>query len=250
MNRIRLSLGALVLVIGTIGAPAANSVFAQSSAPRAAHTHQGVTAYVASVVGVTPTVLQQDLQAGQTLLQIAGTRFPSADALATTLLAPLKSQLDKAVSANKLTPSREAAIYSALHARVAQLVVTPHPSLAALFGRAHGARQGGARPHIGRLGAGLLTSLTTTCKTTTAGLRTAFQTGGMTILAICQTTNPSITQSALVNALSAPLQAKLDAAVAARKITAAQESAMLAAEKTFLTKLVTTPLPAGGLHHR
>src|SRR5260370_34298532 len=70
--------------------------------------------YIASVEGVSTTVLQQDLQAGQTLLQIAGSKYSSASDLATALVAPFKMKLDRVVAAGKLTADQESQQYAAL----------------------------------------------------------------------------------------------------------------------------------------
>jgi hypothetical protein len=201
-------------------------------------------AYVASVLGVTPAVLQADLQAGQTLLQIAGSKYASADDLATALLAPLKTKLDTATSSNKLTATQASTLYTQAHAAVAKLVVTPHPALGKIFAGTRGAR--GAHKAGGL--SGLLTTLTTACNTNATALKAAITTGGKSLLAICQATNPSVTQSGLVSTLLAALKTKLDKAVAAKTVTAAQESTMLAKAQAYLTTLVTTPIPAGGLH--
>lgn len=84
--------------------------------------------FVASVEGVTPDVLQQDLAAGQTLLQIAGNKYASAGDLATALLVNLKTKLGYAVTAGKLTSAQADAIYAQSHDAYTQLVVTPHPT--------------------------------------------------------------------------------------------------------------------------
>jgi hypothetical protein len=201
-------------------------------------------AYVASVLGVTPAVLQANLQAGQTLLQIAGSKYASADDLATALLAPLKTKLDKATSSNTLSATQASTLYTQAHAAVAKLVVTPHPALGKIFAGTRGAR--GAHKAGGL--SGLLTTLTTACNTNATALKAAITTGGKSLLAICQATNPSVTQSGLVSTLLAALKTKLDKAVAAKTVTAAQESTMLAKAQAYLTTLVTTPIPAGGLH--
>jgi len=93
----------------------------------------------------------------------------------------------------------------------------------------------------------LLKVLTTACNTNATALKTAIMTGGKTLLAICQTTNASVTQSGLVSALLAALKTKLDRAVTAKTLTTTQESARLTQAQARLTTLVTTPIPVGGI---
>jgi hypothetical protein len=255
MNRMRMALVGLILALGLASVPLAHSAFAaQSGGTKAktqvagtiatAHRGNGMLTYVASVLGVTPAVLQADLQAGQTLLQIAGSKYASADDLATALLAPVKTKLDKATSSNKLSATQAGTLYTQAHAAVATLVVTPHPALGAIYAGVHGARvQHGAGGLFG-----LLTTLTTACNTNATALKAAITAGGKSLLAICQATNPSITQSGLVSTLLASMKTKLDKAITAKTVTAAQESTMLAKAQAYLTTLVTTPIPVGGLH--
>lgn len=255
MNRLRMTVVGLTLALGLAALPLAHSAFAAHSGrgkavngaivPKTATSKgNGVVAYVASVVGVTPAVLQADLKAGQTLLQIAGSKYASADALATALLAPVKTTLDQATTSNKLSATQAGTLYTRAHTAVAKLVVTPHPALGAVFAAVHGARgQHGAGARLG-----LLTVLTTACNTNATALKAAISAGGKTLLAICQATNPSVTQSSLVSTLLASMKTKLDKAVTAKTITAAQESTTLTQAQTYLTTLVTTPIPAGGLH--
>lgn len=255
MNRMRMTLVGIALAFGLTAVPLTHSAFAAhpghgkapngALAPNTANPkQQGGVAYIASVLGVTPAVLQADLKAGQTLLQIAGSKYPSADALATALLAPIKTKLDQSASANKLSATQASTIYTKAHDAVAKLVVTPHPALGAVFSAMHGAHaKQGAGTRLG-----LLTVLTTACNTNATALKAAITTGGKTLLAICQATNPSVTQSGLVSTLLASLKTRLDQAVTAKTLTPAQESTRLAQEQTFLNTLVTTPIPAGGLH--
>ncbi len=118
-----------------VGAPDARKAAGASAVAKAVTVLPDV-ATVASVVGVTPQALQQDLAAGQTLVQIAGGRFASADDLATALLADAKAKLDHAVAAGALTSAQESAVYAQMHAAYVRLVSTPHPALADTTGPA------------------------------------------------------------------------------------------------------------------
>jgi hypothetical protein len=88
---------------------------------------------IAKVEGVTPTLLQQDLAKGQTLLQIAKANHSkyatSAQALATELLAPFKTRMQQAVTAHYMTQAQETQRYNTMLKRWTALVTTPHPQL-------------------------------------------------------------------------------------------------------------------------
>lgn len=254
MNRMRVMIVGLLLALGLAATPLAHSAFAQRGGPKikvnangttSGPKSNGVLTFVASVVGVTPSVLQADLKAGQTLLQIAGSKYASADDLATALLAPVKTKLDSATTTNKLSATQANSLYTRAHTAVAKLVVTPHPALGAVFAAVHGTQ--GQHGVGGRFS--VMATLVTACHTSASALKAAIATGGNTLLAICQATNPAVTQSSLVSALLAPMKTKLDGAVTARTMTSAQESARLTQAETFLNTLITTPIPAGGPRH-
>jgi hypothetical protein len=196
---------------------------------------------VARVLGIAPATLQQDLQAGQTILQIAGSKYSSAQDLATALLAGAKTKLDQAVAAGNLTSSQEDQAYQVALTATETLVTTPHPDLAS------GGRPG-SPDELGMLfKLDLLSTLATDCSTTNAALTAAFQAGGKSVLAICQATNPSATAAGLASDLTAAAKTRLDAAVGAGQVTAAQESQILSDIQANLTTWLTTPLGAGGI---
>lgn len=244
MNRNKNMLMAIFLAGGLL----AVSVAGIASAARSSQAgplpagRAGMIGYVASVEGVTPAELRQGLKAGKTLLQIARRHNTSADDLATALLARVKTRLDAAVANHRLTSDQETALYNRMHARVAQLVVTPHP-----FQHLRSGRVLGAGPHTGR--AGLLQTMATTCNTTPDALRAAFRAGGKTPLAICQATNASVTQNSLVSALVSAIKTRLDKAGQTMGLTSQQESSILARAQNRLNAWVTTSIPAGGRQH-
>jgi hypothetical protein len=245
-----------LVVAGCLLLPATQITHAAPGAPSTQQgTSSGRLSAIAAVEGVTPQALQQDLQAGQTLLQIAvaahSAHASSAQALAAALLAPAKSRLDQAVTAGRITQAQDDQSYSTMLSRVTVLVTTPHPRLFGGLGNL-----GGLQGHVGASGKGLhghgmltrgtlLSPLATTCQTTTVALKTAIRTGGKSILAICQATNGSVQQATLVNALLTTYKTRLDAGVTAGRISASQESQMLIAMKARFETLVSTPLPAG-----
>ncbi len=218
--------------------------FAAPSTPAGAgkvrSSHAGAAlARIAAVEGVTPQVLQQDLSQGETLLQIASTKYTSAAALATALLAPQKARLDAAVTAGRTTASQETARYNALLTKMETLVVTPHPTLAATgsMGGFRGRSIGWNTKQVVQLIAG-------TCNTTPAALTSLLHAGGTSVLAACQKTNASATPAALTALVFAPLKTKLDAAVNAGKMTQAQALQRATSEQLAIGKALTRTLPA------
>jgi hypothetical protein len=138
----------VVFTAGMILLPAAGAVHAghgQSGAsaktggPKAAPAGSPTTPftadYIASVEGVSTATLNQDLQAGETLLQIAGSKYGSAADLAIALMAPVKQKLDLAAASGKVSTKDLNAQYAALLQATEALVVTPHPVLAVEDGR-------------------------------------------------------------------------------------------------------------------
>jgi hypothetical protein len=194
-----------------------------------------VVQQIASVEGVTPQVLRQDLQQGQTLLQIANGTYADANTLATALLAPVKTKLDAAVSAGKITAAREELAYTTLLARTTVLVVTPHP-LPAI-----------RRALAGRLHAGwnrLVQEVAGACTTTPGALTKILRAGGTSVLAACQTTNAAMTETQLTSVIYAPIKARMDRAVTNGKLTAAQEQDLAATIQQVIGTALTTALPA------
>src|SRR5260370_25597491 len=109
MHRTKKARLAVLVAAGLLGLSLAGSAFAARSSPSAPRPagHGKFVDYIASVEGVTPAVLKHDLKQGETLLQIAGSKYASADDLATALLARLKTRLDTAVKNQRLTAGQE-----------------------------------------------------------------------------------------------------------------------------------------------
>lgn len=241
MNRSWKVLAGLVIVAGLVsGAVVASSALAASGHQTKPASQKGndLVSYVASVEGVTPAALKQRLEAGETLFQIAGSKYASPNDLATALLARFKTRLDSAVSKGTVPATAATIVYNRLHQRVAKLVVTPHPRLSTLLG--------GSKAPAREVVTGVVSAFTSTCHTTTAALRSAFVAGGKTPLAICQATNPGVTRDQLVNALMQPIKSRLQSAAASSPVAAAIQSQLLARIQSGLSTWVVTPLPAGG----
>jgi hypothetical protein len=192
-------IGAAALGTALLAGTAGVSHAASSSATPGKRA--GIIQQVAAVEGVTPQVLRQDLKQGQTLLQIAGSKYSDANALATALLAPARARLDKAVSAKRMNAVQENLLYTSMLVRTTVLVVTPHP-VAALV-RLHGAPA--------RNGAPIMKAAAAACNTTPKEFRAAVKAGDASVLAICQRTNPAETQDGLTAAIYAPIKGKLAA---------------------------------------
>jgi hypothetical protein len=228
---------ALVLGSGAVA-------FAAPGTGAGANTMRGHTAgasltQIATVEGVTVQVLQQDLNQGETLLHIAGSKYSTASDLATALLAPQKTRLGSEVTAGRITASQETVRYNALLGKMTTLVVTPHPMLAVrhAMGTFAGHTMGWNTKQVVSLIAG-------TCNTTPTALTSLLQAGGTSVLAACQKTNSSVTQAALTTVIFAPLQIKLNAAVSAGTITATQAQQRSTSEQLAIGKAITRTLPA------
>jgi hypothetical protein len=76
----------------------------------------------ASYLGLTTTQLQNQLQNGKTLAQIAKDKNKSVDGLIQTLTDSAKKQLDAAVSAGRITSSQESTILSNIKQRITDAV--------------------------------------------------------------------------------------------------------------------------------
>lgn len=197
-------------------------------------------ASVASVVGVTPQVLQQDLASGQTILQVAGGRFASADDLATALLADVKTKLDHAAAAGALTAAQEAAIYAQAHSAYAQLVATPHPALQADAAGAPDARKaagggGVAKAVVALPDADFVASVVGV----TPQVLQQDLASGRTLVQIAG--NRYASASDLATALLVNMKTKLDRVVADGKMTSDQENAIYAQAHSAYVRLVSTP---------
>ena len=237
MNRWKKPLTIVVFALLLVVVP----LTALAASPFARWAHPGLrahrVAYIASIEGVTPAALRQDLSAGETLLQISGGKYASADALATALLARVQTKLNRAVAAGLLSSVRAHARYARLHARIAQLVTTPHPIMA-MMKHARGVMV--IRRPLKRL---ILRTFAASCKTTTAVAKTAIRAGGQTPLAICQATNPDMSKDMLVGDLASAVKTRLDAAAVNHPILATHESRILARVTQRLDGWVTITLP-------
>ena len=101
--------GALVHPPGVLGTPPALG-------------HAGPLAAAASYLGLSDVQLFNDLRSGRSLAQIAKSKGKSVAGLEQALTATVKSRLDQAVAARRLTQSQEQQILSRFSSRVRDLV--------------------------------------------------------------------------------------------------------------------------------
>ncbi|HXT34470.1 MAG TPA: hypothetical protein VN837_02740 [Chloroflexota bacterium] len=238
----------LAFTAGLILLPAGSALHAAPAAGKGgvpvkqAATISFTLQYLASVEGVSTATLQHDLQAGQTLLHIAGAKYGSAAALAAALLAPDKLKLDRAASGGAFTMDEANQQYTALLNTTETLVVTPHPALAPNEGQKIGSPQSG----FGNVKLTMITAAATSCHTTVDALLAAVQDGNTSILGACQTTNPAATLASLSTAITTAVKAQLDAAVSSGKLAASQESDFLGGLQTSLAKWLTSSGQSSG----
>ena len=194
----------------------------------------GLVRQIAAAEGVTPQVLRQDLRQGKTLLQIAGTNYSSAGALATALLTPVKARLDKATGAGRAGAVQENLIYTRMLVRTTVLVEIPHPLAGLVRLRATGA---------GKHSGAFVKQIAATCQTTSQAFQAALHVGGADVLAICQRTNPAVTQDSLTAAIYAPIKQGLDKAVAKGWLTTAAEADVEAQIQPMISAALTFTAP-------
>jgi hypothetical protein len=188
---------------------------------RASATHHGsVVAAAVAYLQLDRATIAADLEAGQSLAQIATAQGKTADGLVAALLAPAKLRLDAAVAAGRLTSDQETAFLAKLQTAVTAIVnhaSTPHVvpvrvSTASIL-----------KPALNYLGLDFRALVTQ--------LRS-----GKTLAQVAVAQGK--TAAGLVDAVVASVKAQLDARVTAGKLTAAQETTFLATLQTNVAKLV------------
>ena len=211
-------LAALVAALAFAGVSAAAPQHRGHGHIRVSVEHRGhsFVAGAATYIGVDRASITADLKAGKSLAAIAAAHGKTADGLVAALIAPAKLKLDAAVAAGRLTAVRETALLTKLQAAVTKLVnATPK----AHTGTKHVRVPVGAilKPALAYLGLDF------------KGLATQLRSGKtLSQVAVAQ----GKTAVGLVDAIVASVKTKLDARVAAGKLSAADEA-------TFLTQLQT-----------
>ena len=256
MQNISRLVAGVVFTAGMILLPAAGAVHAAAKTGTAKTASAGspTTPFtaddIASVEGVSTATLNQGLQAGETLLQIAGAKYGSAADLAVALMAPVKQKFDHAAASGKVSAKDLNAQYAALLQATETLVVTPHPVLAVADGRGKTAaakQNSPAGAALANAKSTIMSAAAASCNTTVDALISAIDSGNTSILSACRTTNPSATIESVSAAIMTAVKTQLDAAVASGAITAGDESSFLGHLQTNLSTILTsTPQASGG----
>jgi hypothetical protein len=178
------------------------------------HTGGPFIGAAVTYLAVDRATIEAGLKSGQSLAQIAVAHGKTADGLVAALIAPAKLKLDAAVAAGRLTSERETALLTKLQTAATKRVnATPKTHT-------------GTRP-VRVPVASILQPALTYLGLDFKGLVTQLR-SGKTIAAVAVAQGK--TAVGLVDAVVASAKTKLDARVAAGKLSAA-------AEATFLTQL-------------
>jgi polyhydroxyalkanoate synthesis regulator phasin len=186
----------------------------------------------ATYLGLTEAELRTQVESGKSLAQIAKDKGKSVDGLVQALYDAAKKQLDAAVTAGRLTKANEDEIVSNLKEKLTDLVNRTPPA-------------GGFGPGFGfhHFGFADLGAAATYLGVTEAELRTQLE-SGKSLAQIAKDKGKSV--DGLVQALYDAAKKKLDAAVAAGKITKDDETKLLGDLKQRLTDAVNrTERPRG-----
>jgi hypothetical protein len=165
--------------------------------------------------------LFQKLKSGQSLTQIAVAQGKTADGLVNAVVAAAQTQLDKAVAAGKLSAAKEQALLTKLRTKLGTLVAKSSGSSAS--------RPSSVTAFLQPLLAYLHLDISTVLNELRSGKSLAQ-------IAVAQ----GKTADGLTSAIVASAKVKLDAQVAAGKLTAAQEAALLAKLQTTAAALVSS----------
>ena len=185
---------------------------------------RSVVSAVTGYLGLSAQQLRADLAAGQTLSQITTAQHKTVSGLEQTIESAVKSQLDQAVTAGKITAQQEQMILSRLQARLNTFVTTAHPG--ALV------RHGMRRAALVRVSASYLGISATQLR---AQLK-----AGKTLAQIATAQGKAV--AGLEQAITTAVKTRLDKAVSAGKITSQQEQQILNRLASRLNKLVNHTL--------
>ena len=190
---------------------------------------------VAKYLGLTEAQLLKQLQSGKSLADIAKAQGKTISGLEQAITAAAKTRLDRAVANKRLTAAQEQKLLSGLSARMNDLV--------------NNTQFKGARPGFGfarpAFGLGPLAETTAAAKylgLSKAQLRQQLR-SGKTLAQIAKAQGKST--SGLEQAITASVKARLDKAVANKRITSAQEQKLLKALSTGVDAMVNNTAPKG-----
>jgi uncharacterized coiled-coil protein SlyX len=167
-------------------------------------------AAIASYLGLTPAQLRQQLGSGKSLAQIAVAQGKTVAGLENAIYADVQAHLDQAVARGRLTKAQEQTLLTRLKSRLDDLVSHALP-------KATNTRLGLRSP---RLGAAVSAYL----GITPMQLRTELRSGkSLAQVAVAH----GNTAAGLKAAILAKVKARLDRAVASKRLTGAQEQRVL-----------------------
>jgi hypothetical protein len=186
----------------------------------------GGPAAVAAYLGLTQSELRAQLDAGKSLAQIASTESRSVAGLEDVIVADAKAHLDDAVGNGRLTAAQEETMLAELKSHVSDIV------------NATG-RSGGPGVRIAA-GPAFGDAAATYLGLAPDELRAQLE-GGKTLAQVAATQGKSV--AGLKTAILAGAKQELDQAVAAVKLTAAQEQEMLSKLQEHLDDIVNRTGP-------
>jgi pyrroline-5-carboxylate reductase len=217
-RRLVASAAALALVAGGGAAYAATGSHSASKGGGRGAIKSAVAAYL----GLTAQQLRADLKGGETLAQITSAQGKTVSGLEQSIEAAIKTRLDQAVTAGRLTSQREQQILSLLPARLDKLVNVSHPGAL-------------TRHKLGALRRGLISVSATYLGLTPQSLRSELRTG-KTLAQVA--TAQGKTAAGLEQSIEAAIKTRLDKAVTAGKLTSQREQQILSRLPARLDKLV------------
>jgi hypothetical protein len=238
----KLALVGAVVLAGAAAGGALAGGGGRHQVPPFAGVRGGVLQAASGYLGVPVSTLLADVRSGKSLADVAAaTSGKSEDGLVAVLVASVESQLDKAVSAGKLSSAEESKLEANLSQRLTTLVEAKKPAAPAMRPRgfAFGFGLGGvAQAASGYLGVPVSTLL--------ADVRS-----GKSLADVAAATSGK-SEDGLVAVLVASVESQLDKAVSAGKLSSAQEGKLETNLPQRLKMLVEAKLPRGfgfGRHH-
>jgi hypothetical protein len=247
-KRIVAGIASVVLVIGA-GAGIAQAAQSNGGGKPAAAGHRGGPGHgmpgataIATYLGVTQAELRTQLQAGKSLADVAKAQGKTVAGLEDAIVADAKSHLDQAVTDGKLTAAQAATMLADLKSHVDDIVNRT--------GLPDGGPGRGGPGHDGMghdgMGHGPFDPavIAEYLGLTQAQLRTQLE-SGKTLAEVAKAQGKTV--AGLEDAIVAAAKTKLDAAVTAGKLTAAQAATMLDDLKSHVDDMVnrTGPPPRG-----
>jgi hypothetical protein len=221
---------------GPFGFGLGHALFFGPDAPAAA---------VAKYLGLTEAQLIKQFEGGKSLADIAKAQGKTTAGLEQAITDAAKARLDKAVADKRITAAQEQKILKALSAGINDIVnSTPAKGVPGGFGLAFGAGPGKLGLHRA-IFFGPDAPATAAAKylgLTRAQLRQQLQ-SGKSLAEITKAQGK--TTAGLEQAITASIKARLDKAVANKRITAAQEQKLLKAMSAGIDDMVNNTAPKG-----